>query len=415
MRKEVSLSLLALGLMLSAGCVTVQEKKAAQDNPGGDSSSSSRSKPAKQAAPQPVIASMSSLPVQLRCTETKWRGREWNEPIGYAAGDCDNYGQPTGMAAVAVDPNPYGGTKYSNKSPFVVEGLFVDGKPVPETQYTVRAEYADRDESFQLTCANLWYQPGELLVGKEDGECQFAYSDVKKYGLSKNRTTFRQRISGKFVGPMSVSPKEWKVALGAAQGQLNVEGHLPGNLFDPLARDGNHAHVRGSSALPISTLSFQGKGGILTRSTMRGAWTGDINMVIAGQTLSAKQVSLNFGGMYDPHVGLRLCGEMDNPNLTLFDASGRSLALQLTKTSGCNVTGFAIQNGARLEATSSNIEMPGFDRQLRSLAYVDAGPGPAEFTFGPLQLVPVWGTVTWPDGRVYDGRFDNNAPSRNGK
>ena len=35
---------------------------------------------------------------------------------------------------------------------------------------------------------------------------------------------------------------------------------------------------------------------------------------------------------------------------------------------------------------------------------------PSEFRFGPLQVMPIWGTVTWPDGRVFDGRFENGKP-----
>lgn len=425
----VRISVLAASAALLTGCVTPQKKEDGKGVPVQAGLRDAGTPSAGQPVAQQADASKSSLPLQATCSAAKWLGQEWGGRIAYAGGDCDNFGKPTGMATVRVNP-PVLGETGSGES-YLVEGLFVAGKAVPGTQYTVRAQKTldikasgnGIGVSASMTCTNLWHQPDQPLTGKDDAECQFSFAHSKKVYLSakissNNTTTLVQRTAGKLTGPVVVtSPRGghlWAAKFDNAKGSVRIDAPFPGSLLDELNQRVSRSirrlepTIAQSKLASVSTLTLQGVGGSLdARHGLTGAWVGDIEFVMGGETLTAKGVSLS--------DALSFCG--DNPSVTLVDRSGRSLVLHLTvqKWAGgveCYPSGFTLQNGARLTASASEYTEGSWPRGVRSAFYLAAAStsSPSDFRFGPLQLMPIWGTVTWPDGRVFDGRFENGKP-----
>ena len=421
---------LAFSAALLTGCVTPQKKEEdKKDSDKGkptqavarEASAKSTAKPSAQA----TLATSSSLPAQARCSQAQWLGQEWGGRIAYAGGDCDNFGKPTGMATVLLNPTAPGNLPSGQN--YLVEGLFVDGKAVPGTQYTVRAQTSRGHAAGNMTCNNLWHQAGQPLTGKDDGECQFSFATT----IKGPHGTAMQRSAGAFTGPVTVSPPRsavsWRAEFSGAKGTLRVDNAFAWSLFEALnyavksnAREGHLTGVvsaiERSNLPPISALTLKGQAGAINAYYgLAGSWKGDVEFLMGGETLTAKNITLSVDGTTTSKGGLSFCG--DNPSVTLVDGSGRSLELQLTiRTHGgggsdCYLTGFALSNGARLKASTSGYTEKGW-RDVQSGFYLAAASAssPPEFRFGPLQLMPIWGTVTWPDGRVFDGRFENGKP-----
>ena len=433
MKSVARISVLVVTTAFSAGCVTPQ--KTEDDNKKNDkgkptqavareASAKSTAKPSAQATP----STASSLPAQALCSQAKWLGQEWGGRIAYAGGDCDNFGKPTGMATVLLNPTAPGNLP-SGES-YLVEGLFVDGKAVPGTQYTVRAQTTRALASGSMTCTNLWHQAGQPLTGKDDAECQFSFTTKDKYKSRNGKPTSAQRSAGKFTGPVTVSPprsgQSWGAQFSGAKGDLRVDNAFSWSLFEELnvqmmrnARGGqlnNLVSAIERSNLPaVSALTLKGQAGAIDAYYgLAGSWKGDVEFTLARETLTAKNLALNANASTSGNGEFSFCG--DNPSVTLVDRAGQSLELQLTILKGpgapvCYLTGFALTNGARLTASTSGYTEKGW-RDVQSGFYLAgaSASSPSEFRFGPLQVVPIWGAVSWPDGRVFDGRFENGKP-----
>ncbi len=448
MKSIVRVSVLAFSAALATGCVTPQKKaddKAAQaqaavrdpgqnkENDKGqpaqavarEASAKSTARPSAQATP----STASSLPAQARCSQAKWLGEEWGGRIAYAGGDCDNFGKPTGMATVLLNPTVPGNMPSGDT--YLVEGLFVDGKAVPGTQYTVRAQTTRGLASGSMTCTNLWHQAGQPLTGKEDTQCQFSFTTKDMYKSRNGKPTAAQRSAGTFTGPVIVTPprsgSSWGAKFSGAQGTLRVDDPFAWSLFEALnaqmvrnARGGQLNNlvsaIERSKLPPISALTLKGQAGAINAyHGLAGSWKGDVEFTMGGETLTAKNLALNANASTSGNGEFSFCG--DNPSVTLVDRAGQSLELQLTiQKSGagtdCYLTGFALSNGARLKASASGHTEKGWRDFVRSGFYLAgaSASSPSEFRFGPLQVMPIWGTVTWPDGRVFDGRFENGKP-----